>query len=1153
MKNTILIFLKYFLIVASVILVILLVVGFVFMMNWPWWVGICLVLCLVGLFIGALFLRKLLLRRKEQQFVQQVIEQDNAQMNKLTMDEQNQLKELQDKWKEAVDTLRRSHLKKQGNPLYVLPWYLVMGESGSGKTTAITSARISSPFAEMSHTSGISGTRNCDWWFFDQAIIIDTAGRYAMPIDSGRDNEEWQKFLSLLVKYRKREPIHGLIITVAADKLLNSTPEVLDGDGKQVRRRIDELMRVLGIKFPVYLLVTKCDLVQGMTQFCERLPEKSLDQPLGVINQDLSRNVPGFLDQVAVTISERLKSIRILMLHHQEKGPANPGVLTFPDEVNSLKPGLEVFIKAAFLENRFQETPLLRGLYLCSGRQEGTPYSHFLRELGLISEREILPGTSKGLFLHDFFEKILPKDRGLFAPTTRTTEWRSLTRNLGLTSWVVLGIALSGLLSYAFVKNMATIREATGVIAKSPELKGDVMTDLTTMDRFRQMILIVERQNRNWLIPRFGLTESVKVETALKTKYCKQFQDRFLIPPDRDMGGAIAGFSVATSDDVVAPYIVHLVRRINLLKARLDGAGFDALRIKPLPAYILASAPQAEDSDLSKKFGQMYTNYLVWRSDSVEITKEILILQSWLRQVVAVKGANLHWLLEWANRQGLAPSLTLQSFWGGSRSIPEEVSIPSVFTRKGKEIVTAFENELLAAYPDPAILEREKNNFESWYRNSCFSAWQRFAGLFPKGEERLNGAKEWQAAAGIMATGQGPYNVFFDKVVSELEPFGVASGAPPWIQQIFQYRILKTAGPVTGTATKTVEEGKKLVGQVGQLFGKQVATVSPADAQIAAAKAVQEYLGAINALAPAAKSRAEAYKLALQVFTEDPVNSKSPFYVATDSVQRIKSYFSGGRVDETFAQLISGPIKFYWTYMRMETACSLQGQWEEKVLKEAQGAGDQQTLQYLLSKEGPVWKFVSGTADPFMGWNPQRGYYSKAALGGSIPFDPAFFSFLSKGTKIKVAAPTRQNNTVTIKGLPTDANPDARVKPQSTRLELQCSAGSQVIENLNFPVSKTFVWSPETCADVVFQIDVGELILTKKYAGPQGFADFLHDFPGGRRVFYPQDFPREKPSLERMGIKFIRVNYLISGGLDTAGQGKDLPGQAPRVITQCWD
>ena len=83
---------------------------------------------------------------------------------------------------------------------------MVIGESGSGKTTAIESARLSSPFAEVSRTSGISGTRNCDWWFFEQAVLIDTAGRYAIPVDEGRDKEEWQNFLSLLAKFRNREP-----------------------------------------------------------------------------------------------------------------------------------------------------------------------------------------------------------------------------------------------------------------------------------------------------------------------------------------------------------------------------------------------------------------------------------------------------------------------------------------------------------------------------------------------------------------------------------------------------------------------------------------------------------------------------------------------------------------------------------------------------------------------------------------------------------------------------------------------------------------------------------------------------------------------------------------------------------------------------------
>jgi type VI secretion system protein ImpL len=335
--------------------------------------------------------------------------------------------------------------------------------------------------------------------------------------------------------------------------------------------------------------------------------------------------------------------------------------------------------------------------------------------------------------------------------------------------------------------------------------------------------------------------------------------------------------------------------------------------------------------------------------------------------------------------------------------------------------------------------------------------------------------------------------------------------------------------------------------------------VTVADTQTAAAKAIKDYHAALASLTPVAKSRTQAFQLALQVFSEDPVGGKSPFYLANDAAQRLKgAAIGGGRTDEVFSSIVNGPLAFLWAYTRMESACSLQSQWEEKVLKEAQGATDPQTQQLLMSPEGPVWKFVDASLGPFQGWAPGRGYYSKSALGGSLTFEPAFVSFLAKGSKIKLQAaqpPKKQSNTITIKGLPTDANNEARIKPQSTRLELQCASGAQVIENLNFPVTKAFTWSPDSCADVTFQIDIGELVLSKQYPGPQGFPAFMKDFVGGRHTFYPNDFPREKAALERMGVRYIRANYQFSGMLDLAGQGGGAGAGAPipRVITRCWD
>jgi type VI secretion system protein ImpL len=340
--------LKAFLLALVVVVVIGLVFWLVIGMGWAWWVGVFILFGLLGLLLCLLLLRNILLRRREQRFVQQVIAQDEAYRKTLGDKEKEGSKELQDRWKEAITALRKSHLKKYGNPLYVLPWYMVIGESGSGKTTAIQSARLSSPFVEIRRASGISGTRNLDWWFFEQAIILDTAGRYAIPIDEGRDKDEWQRFLRLLAKFRKKEPINGLVVTIAADKLASSGPDDLEEDGRSIRRRIDELMRVLGAKFPVYVLVTKCDLVQGMTTFCDTLPEQTLSQAMGMINQDLSTDAQSFTGSCMHSLSERLRDLRLLLFHKSRSKTPDPGLLLFPEEFESLKPGLSAFMNGTF-------------------------------------------------------------------------------------------------------------------------------------------------------------------------------------------------------------------------------------------------------------------------------------------------------------------------------------------------------------------------------------------------------------------------------------------------------------------------------------------------------------------------------------------------------------------------------------------------------------------------------------------------------------------------------------------------------------------------------------------------------------------------------------------------------------------------------------
>ena len=135
--------------------------------------------------------------------------------------------------------------------------------------------------------------------------------------------------------------------------------------------------------------------------------------------------------------------------------------------------------------------------------------------------------------------------------------------------------------------------------------------------------------------------------------------------------------------------------------------------------------------------------------------------------------------------------------------------------------------------------------------------------------------------------------------------------------------------------------------------------------------------------------------------------------------------------------------------------------------------------------------------------------------------------------------------------MPTEANRDAVYQPHATHLELQCGGQATRLDNFQFRVSQNFVWSPNDCGDVLFQIEVGKLVLTKRYSGPQSFPEFLKDFRGGEKTFRPDDFPGQSSALKSMGINMIKVKYLFSGEEKVLEQMRPSLGAVPSTIVRC--
>ena len=1171
MKQLIIKILKIFLIITLVLFAVLLIFGLVLGIGWPWWVGLFIIIGVVGLWLGIVFFKKVWLRRREQKFVSQVIEQDEHYLKSLGDKERKNSKELQDRWKEAMEALRKSHLKKYGNPLYVLPWYMVIGESGSGKTTAIKSARLSSPFAEISRTSGISGTRNCDWWFFEQAILIDTAGRYAIPIDEGRDKEEWQRFLSLLTKFRKKEPLNGLVVSIAVDKLIDSDPEALESSGKSIRRRIDELMRVLGSKFPVYVLVTKSDLIQGMTQFCNRISEKGYDQAMGALNHSLSKDIAEFTGRTLHSISERLKDLRLILFHKPESKGSEANLLLFPNEFEKLRPGLSAFVRGAFQENPYQETPILRGLFFSSGKQEGTPYSHFLKELGLIEQKEVLPGTDKGLFLHDFFSKILPGDRGLFAPTQRTVEWSRLTRNMGLTSWVAICIAICGLLSFSFVKNLKTLRGVSNEFAKPSILQGEILEDTITMNRFREAVMSVEEQNRSWWIPRLGLTESRDVEVQLKEKYCNQFQSGFLTSFDKQMSETMTRFSAATPDETLGKYVAHLVRRINLLRLRIMGEGLEWLKSRPQPSYdnVVLGTGQNLIPEVSQKLTDLYLYFLIWRQDKTGMNQEMNYLQTWLKHILTFEGVTLNWLINWVNSDPAFSPVTLADFWGSSLKIGEYVSVPPCFTIHGKDQIDAFLKEIDSALFDPLIIAEQKLEFEKWYSQKYFQIWHEFAMVFPNVPDHLGGKEKWKEVAAGMGSDQNPYFALFARIAKELKPFSNAKRRPDWVNFVYDFKKVKLQAKTVkkdklqkaGLVKKMTRKVKTKINKLERATGVEVDKGLDMKSRLIAGQAFFDYQKALNDISPVATSRLVAYKMAVEMYGEDAVTGKSSFYTAQNAINKLKTTMTNPKTDsETMWNLVNGPLTFYHEFILKESACYLQRQWENEVLFEIQEVSGQKNINQLLMGEGGfAKKFIQGPAEPFIRRDLKKGYHPKKVMGKSIDFNKYFLSYLTKGTiliKDTIATkPVKAAYRVQIKALPTEVNQEALLRPHATILELQCAGETPKLTNFNFPVKKTFNWTPQNCGDVILSIEVEDITLTKRYTGDLAFPNFIKDFEKGQHIFYRSEFSNENVALKRIGIKYITVKYQFEGHLPVLKLLRPArsPGRISQDIAECWD
>jgi len=435
-------------------------------------------------------------------------------------DQQAEITAMQVEFQKAIAGLKSSRLGHRGSDaLSVLPWYIIIGPPGAGKTTALRSSGLQFPYAKGGKVKGVGGTRNCDWWLTNEAIILDTAGRWSTQDD---DHEEWLAFLDLLRKTRPRKPVNGILLAVSMLDLEGGEEE-MSALAKALRDRLDEVTGRLDMVVPVYLLVTKTDLVPGFVEMFGDLRDKDRGQIWGV-----SLPLMASPDERTEMLAEQLQELFDIAgarafgrMCEERRADARFKIFEFSQQLESFGANLSMLVGELFAENVYQDAPILRGVYFTSGTQEGRPIDRIMQNMaaafGVSAQTSAVAVTKpKSYFLRDVFTSVVFPDRAAAVRSTRVMRKEQL-RKVGLTvAAFVLAAGFLFLPIRSYMSNAGYAQNAVRVIEKLAAGKasregGELVSasSLESVEDFAKQL--AEGGSSSALFPREKVTRQLRI------------------------------------------------------------------------------------------------------------------------------------------------------------------------------------------------------------------------------------------------------------------------------------------------------------------------------------------------------------------------------------------------------------------------------------------------------------------------------------------------------------------------------------------------------------------------------------------------------------------------------------------------------------------
>lgn len=557
-------------------------------------------------------------KRAARDLEKKIAAQGEKEIETARPDIQEEVRHMQGEFQKAVSALESSKLGQNGiDALYALPWYVIVGPPGSGKTTALQQSGLQFPKSSVKGgLRGVGGTRNCDWWLSSQGVLLDTAGRWTQA----EDTEEWFAFLDIVKQCRPRKPLNGIIVAVSLDELGNADEQGIQAVSRRVRDRIDEILSRLQLRLPVYVLFTKADLVPGFVESYQDMTPQERAQILG-FTLPLEQKP----DDVQAAFTERFDELHAAIerfsVRRMSEVPqldVRERVLAFPQQLAVLRENLAEFVSLTFEDNVFEETPALRGVYFTSGTQEGSPIDRVMQRMAQafgVNEQVNVGGNTaepKSYFLRDVFQRVVFQDDDLAARSV--TEVKRQQRARWLTAASIFGVAafVVSFPTYAWVQNDELVSSTERLVTElGTAKKSEGGVALTALEPLREQAASLRRQVEDGapMSMRFGMYQGDELAPAITKLYADTLRS-----------------------DVLSPVVAADLSEVDAFGRRYEALG----DVRPtareyaqmygvLKAYLLMTVPrEAQQPGLEEKLTEWLTEGVVprWVANDVALMKE---------------------------------------------------------------------------------------------------------------------------------------------------------------------------------------------------------------------------------------------------------------------------------------------------------------------------------------------------------------------------------------------------------------------------------------------------------------------------------------------------------------------------------------------------